>query len=123
MKHTNWHQFNRRYVCWQTVALRRFVQNHCSDRNYILQQHGLRCPSSEEAGLNTLDMEREMIRHPLFRNESNINRPAQVQAAILPLATNDEEMLQKASRSNALWTRMNLAMHLSCQQSKPSIKR
>jgi hypothetical protein len=64
-----------------------------------------------------------MVRHPLFRDEDSTNRPVRLAQTAIPHANSDEEMRQKAVSSNALWTRMNLAMRLSCQQSKPPIKR
>jgi hypothetical protein len=62
-----------------------------------------------------------MARHPLFRDECKTNQPAQT--AIPAPAASDEEMHQKACAGNALWNRMNLAMRLSFQRSKPTIKR
>ena len=65
-----------------------------------------------------------MVRHPLFRDEENSSHVARfAQTSIPPHAASDEEMHQKTSSDDALWTRMNLAMRLSCQQSKPPIRR
>jgi len=64
-----------------------------------------------------------MPRHPLFRDDGNTSQPERLAQTSIAPAASDEEMHQKASASNALWSRMNLALRLSCQQSKPPIKR
>jgi len=68
-----------------------------------------------------------MVRHPLFRDEENTSQAAQIAHTLhtfVPLhAASDEEMHPKASPDDALWNRMNLAMRLSCQQSKLPVKR
>jgi len=61
-----------------------------------------------------------MPRQPLFRDEENAISPGE--GAIQPAAKN-AELRPKASLDNALWNRMNLAMRLSCQRSKPLLKR
>lgn len=63
-----------------------------------------------------------MTRNPLFREEDKMHQRLRSPAvAAAPQAAN-KTTHQKASPSDALWNRMNTAMRLSCQQSKPPLK-
>ncbi|MBB5202162.1 hypothetical protein HNR39_004026 [Glaciimonas immobilis] len=61
-----------------------------------------------------------MTRGPLFREEDRIGQRLRINQKAPLLATG--EVSDKPGKSDALWTRMNIAMRLSCQQIKPTSK-
>ena len=63
-----------------------------------------------------------MTRNPLFREEDNIKQRPHLTTLTSSDQTVHKEIL-KTGTNDGLWSRMNLGIRLSCQQSKPPLKR